>query len=306
MLLPMCKIEYIDRATGKIEQEKIYGEFWIDFFYGRHPLAWLSALFLLPLARLSVFSALYGQFQKSRFSRRKIAPFIDKYQIDASEFLDLPDSFGSFNDFFIRKLKPEVRPIISGKNIAVLPADARYLFYSNLNASDQFLIKGRNFDLKKLLKDTRLAEQYAEGTMVMARLCPVDYHRFHFPCSGIPSAAKQIDGHLYSVNLLALKQRLEILTENKRMVTELKTEAFGTVLMIEVGATNVGSIEQTYVPGQFVKKGQEKGFFAFGGSCLILLFEKGRLEIDADLLEATMRGLEVKGRFGERLGVEKK
>jgi phosphatidylserine decarboxylase len=298
----VCKIEYIDRETGQIQQEKIYGEFWIDFFYGRHPLAFLAALFLLPLARFSFFSQLYGSFQKSPLSRRKIRPFIEKYQIDTSEFLKPVDSFASFNDFFIRKLRPETRPIAAGSNIAILPADARYLFYANVSQSDQFLIKGRGFDLSKLLGDSHLAARYVEGAMVIARLCPVDYHRFHFPCDGVPSAAQLIAGHLYSVNLLALKQRVESLTENKRMVTELKTEEFGTVLLIEVGATNVGSIEQTYVPGKRVEKGEEKGFFSFGGSCLILLFEKERLEMDADLLQATLRGLEMRGQMGQRLG----
>lgn len=298
----MSKLYYIDRKTSLAQEEKIYGEFWIEFFYGRHLLVFLAALFLLPLARFAFFSRLYGSFQKSRFSRRKVEPFIEKYQINASEFLDRPETFRSFNDFFIRKLKASSRPIAPGDNVAVLPADARYLFYANLNEKEQFLIKGKGFDLSKLLGTAELAKRYSEGSLIIARLCPVDYHRFHFPCSGVPSQAKLLNGPLYSVNLLALKRRLKTAVENKRMVTELKTKAFGTVAMIEVGATNVGSIEQTYVPNREVQKGEEKGFFSFGGSCLILLFEKGRLQIDADLLEATKRGLEVRALMGEQLG----
>lgn len=297
----MSEIQYIDRQTKRVETEKIYGEFFINLFYGRHLFSWLSAI-LLPLKRLAIFSKIYGSIQKSRSSRKKIAGFIKKYQIDTSEFLEKPESFQSFNEFFIRKLRPECRPIAGGDQIAVLPADARYLFYPHIHLADGFHIKGKKFSLDKLLQDEALAAKYAEGAMVIARLCPVDYHRFHFPCACIPSAAKLIPGALYSVNPLALRRHLEILTDNKRMITELQTEKFGTIQYIEVGATCVGTIQQTYVPGKPVAKGAEKGFFEFGGSCLILLFENGKIQFDADLLAASERGFEVRGLLGQALG----
>src|SRR6202044_707631 len=108
-------------------------------------------------------------------------------------------------------------------------------------------------------KNDALAEQFANGSVVLARLCPCDYHRFHFPCDAIPGPAKLINGPLYSVNPIALCKNLSILSENKRMITELETDHFGKVLYIEVGATNVGSIHQTFTPYQRYKKGDEKG-----------------------------------------------
>lgn len=293
----MSEIRYIDRASGKVEVEKVYGLFFIKLLYGRHPGYWLSH----PVSQWPFFSRLYGILQKMSFSRKKILPFIRKYQIDSSEFLDPIDSFTSFNDFFIRKLKLSARPIAKDSQI-VLPADARYLFYPQIHLSDGFLVKGKKFLLPKLLQDEELAKRYEQGSMLIARLCPVDYHRFHFPCECVPSPAKEIPGHLYSVNPLALKRNIEILTQNKRMITHLETERFGTILYIEVGATYVGTITQTYTPGERVLKGAEKGYFAFGGSCLILLFEPWKIQFDQDLVDASARGLEIRGLLGQSLG----
>lgn len=298
----MAEIEYIDGITNRIEREDIYGKFFIELLYGRHPFSWITALLLLPLCRFSFFSKLYGLFQKSRFSRFKILPFIKKYQIDASEFLLPVSSFRSFNDFFIRKLRPSVRPMVEDPNVVVLPADARYLVYSTAEHREHFLIKEKKFNLTKLIEDEALAKQYEKGTMVIARLCPIDYHRFHFPCDCIPSSPKLITGALYSVNLLALKRKIEFLTENKRYITQLKTKLFGTILFIEIGATYVGSITHTYLPDQFAKKGQEKGYFSFGGSCVILLFEPNRILLEQRLLSATAQGLEMRGQLGQSLG----
>ena len=138
--------------------------------------------------------------------------------------------------------------------------------------------------------------------MVMARLAPADYHRFHFPCNCTPSKAHLITGPLYSVNPIALRKNIEYLTENKRMITELKTHLFGTILAIEVGATFVGSIVQTFEPEKHYAKGDEKGYFEFGGSCILLLFEPARIQLDQDLIENTHQGLETLGQMGQSLG----
>lgn len=298
----MAEIKYIDGITNRIERENIYGKFFIELLYGRHPFSWISALLLLPLCRFSFFSKLYGFFQKSRFSRYKILPFIKKYEIDSSEFLLPVSSFQSFNEFFIRKLAPGARPFTQDPKVVILPTDARYLAYSTAEHREHFLIKEKKFSLRKLLEDEALANQYEKGIMVIARLCPTDYHRFHFPCDCIPSSPKLIKGALYSVNLLALKRKIEFLTENKRFITQLKTELFGTILFIEIGATYVGSIHQTHPPNQFAEKGQEKGYFSFGGSCVILLFEPNRILLEQRLLNATSQGLEMRGLLGQPLG----
>jgi phosphatidylserine decarboxylase len=145
-------------------------------------------------------------------------------------------------------------------------------------------------------------EKFAGGAMLISRLCPVDYHRFHFPVSGVPAESRLIQGWLYSVSPVALRRRLRYLIENKRQVTLIEPTNFGTVAMVEVGATNVGSIQQSFVPGRPVQKGDEKGLFAFGGSCVITIFQKGRIRFDADIVAQSEQHLETYARMGDRLG----
>jgi phosphatidylserine decarboxylase len=294
-------IQYVDRATGKIEIEKIYGHRALSLLYGDSLASRFFSFFLLPLlARVPLFSKFYGYLQKRPSSIRKVTPFIDTYGVNASEFADA--EFKSFNDFFIRKLKPQRRPIVQDQNCAVLPADARYLVFPDLSNVKQFYIKGQSFDLAPFLQDSAYAHRYAEGAMVIARLCPTDYHRFHFPTNGTPSPARVIAGPLFSVSPIALRKKLAILWENKRMVTEIDAGRFGTILYVEVGATCVGAIHQTYPPNAEISKGDEKGYFSFGGSCLVLLFEKGRIAFDPDLIENSAKGFETKALFGQSLG----
>jgi phosphatidylserine decarboxylase len=296
------EISYIDRKTGKQCVEKVYGYWALSLLYGD---AWwcklLSLLFLPIVSRIPFFSKFYGYLQKRPGSKKKVAPFIQVYDVDASEFVE--SDFASFNDFFIRKLKPEKRPIEPDPNRLAMPADGRYLVYPEFG---QFNVKGQDFCLSEFLADSAYANRYQEGAMAIIRLCPSDYHRFHFPCDGIAGRAKLINGPLYSVNPMALRKRIKILSENKRMVTEIETEKFGTILYVEVGATSVGSIHQTYTPDQPVKKGQEKGFFEFGGSCIVLFFEKGQVQFDDDLILNTQKGFETLAQFGQSLASSKK
>ncbi|MFS8564472.1 MAG: archaetidylserine decarboxylase [Rhabdochlamydiaceae bacterium] len=299
----MNDITYIDRASGKEHIEKVYGKALIEALYGSSSLSKiLSFLFLPLLSRSNLISFLWCAFQKSRFSQFKIKPFIKAFHVDSSEFRDSVDSFRCFNDFFIRHLKPSARPINPDVKRAILPADARYLVYSNIASIDGFWVKGHKFSLEELLLSQALAKKYAAGSMVIARLAPVDYHRFHFPISCTSETPLSIPGKLYSVNPTALKKDIDILTRNKRMLTTLHSDNFGDVTYIEVGATNVGSIHQTFQPGKQHAKGEEKGYFSFGGSCLILLFEPGKIQFDKDLLNASSRKIEVLGRLGQSLG----
>jgi len=296
-------IPFIDRATGKKCDERVYGGKALQLLYGDDLVSKiLSPPLLHLLCRYPLFSHLYGSWQKSAKSKAKIKPFIKEFELDSSEYLLDVDAYTSFNDFFIRKLKPEARPIVAEDNIAIIPADARYLFHQNIQESDGFIVKGEKFCLSILLGDLELAKKYEGGSMVMARLCPVDYHRYHFPCDSVPKETRFINGWLYSVNPIALKKNIHVLTQNKRAITELETQAFGTVQYLEIGATSVGSINQTYTPNEPYKKGDELGYFSFGASFLILLFEKGRIQIDQDLLEATAKGTEMRCLLGQSLG----
>ena len=139
--------------------------------------------------------------------------------------------------------------------------------------------------------------------MVISRLCPVDYHRFHFPLAGVPGQAELIRGPLFSVSPIALRRRVAYLAQNKRVKTQLKTERFGTVICMEIGATNVGSIAQTFVPERPVAKGEEKGLFKFGGSCVVTLFERGRVKLAEDLLATSRDYTELYARMGDQMAV---
>jgi phosphatidylserine decarboxylase len=149
----------------------------------------------------------------------------------------------------------------------------------------------------------RHAIDVAGGAMLISRLCPVDYHRFHFPVGGTPGEASLINGWLYSVSPVALRRNIHYLIENKRELTLIQAPSFGEVALLEVGATNVGSIVQSYTFGRDVAKGDEKGLFAFGGSCVITLFQAGRIRFDADLLEQSGQHLETYAKMGDRLGL---
>ena len=235
-------------------------------------------------------------------SKARVKPFIENYGIVEEEHVKRVDEFTSFNDFFYRKLKPEARPVDEDPDSVVFPADGRHLGFAKASEVEGVFVKGQKFDLKRLLGDSDLAARYADGAAVFSRLCPVDYHRFHFPVAGVPGNARLINGGLNSVNPMALREHLAILWENKRYVTEIETDELGKVLVLEIGATNVGSVNLTYVPTRPVKKGEEKGYFAFGGSATFTIFEPGRVKLADDLLEQTVQQRELYAKMGDYMG----
>jgi phosphatidylserine decarboxylase len=292
--MPAADITFFNRHTRQIETEVIYGESFLRFVYGNAA----GRLALHTLVKRALFSQWYGRRMDSPKSAAKVRPFIAEYGLDAAQFADPVESYRSFNDFFYRKLKPSARPIDSDPQSVVFPADGRHLLVPDVTACDHWMIKGQRFDLATLLGDAALAAEFAHGSALVSRLCPVDYHRFHFPCDAMPDAPRLIDGPLYSVSPLALLQRPGILWQNKRAITRLHDGA----LFLEVGATCVGSIVHTNAPGTAVAKGAEKGYFRFGGSCVITLFKAGAVKWDADLIEHSAAGRELYAWMGERCG----
>jgi phosphatidylserine decarboxylase len=291
-------IRFFNRYTQQVETERVFGEKWVRRAYENPAGRLLVWLF----ARRAFFSRWYGYKMNKPVSALQILPFIAQYNIDVDEFAKSPFDYKTFNEFFYRALKPAARPIAAGDELAVFPADGRHLGFPDIQAAAGFYVKGAKFSFAELLGDEAAARKFAGGAMLISRLCPVDYHRFHFPVSGTPAESRLINGWLYSVSPIALRRRLHYLIENKREVTLIDSPQFGTVGMIEVGATNVGSIRQSYVPGRAVAKGDEKGLFAFGGSCVITIFEKNRIRFDADLVAQSAQHLETYARMGDRLG----
>lgn len=281
-----------------METERVYGEGFLRWTYG-HPLGGLA---LGALVKRRLFSAWYGRRMDTRRSAARIAPFIEDYSLDPTEFTESPESFNSFNEFFYRKLRAEARPVDTSESSVVFPADGRHLGFERASAINGVFVKGQKFDLPILLGDVALADRYAEGSLVLSRLCPVDYHRFHFPAAGVPGATRTINGPLFSVSPIALRKHLSYLWTNKRTITQLETYRFGTVLLLEIGATCVGTIRQTYTPGCQVEKGAEKGYFAFGGSSTITIFEPGAVRLDEDLRRQSSHQCELYSKFGTRMG----
>ena len=291
-------IKYIDRETGLVEIENVYGEKWLDWLY-HNPVGEAT---LWTIAKRKIVTSLYGNQMEKSTSADKIMPFVKEYDVDLS--IAQKQNFTSFNDFFVRKLKPEARPIVPDSLAVASPADGKILAYENIKNSD-FYIKGFQFNVESFLDNPTLAGKYKDGSMIVFRLAPPDYHRYHFPVSGITASSNiKIKGDYYSVNPLALRKKAEIFWLNKREYGVIKSPAFGNVAMVEVGATMVGSMIQTYT-NISMKKGEEKGYFKFGGSTVVLLFENNKINIDADLLTNTANGLETTIKMGDQIAVKK-
>jgi len=290
-------IKYVERYSNEIKTEKVPGEFWLVWLYN-NPIGKLS---LEGLVKRKFVSDFYGKRMDSPKSANKIYDFVNDYNINLSEAQK--QHFKSFNDFFYRKLKPEFRPINFDTNIVVSPADGKILVYQDITNQD-FIVKGYKFNIYSFLQDSSLAKEYLNGSLAIIRLCPADYHRFHFPVSGTVTDSFNINGDYYSVSPIAVKKKIELFCMNKRSITQLYNPVFDNIIISEIGATMVGSIIQTYNTSK-VKKGEEKGYFKFGGSTVVLFFEKNRVKFDEDLIKNSQNNMETTIKFGEQIGVVK-
>jgi len=299
VLIPIDKtpVLYYKRHSSVLDTEKIAGEFWLRWLYN-NPTGEIT---LEALIKRKIISDWYGKQMDDPSSSKKIKPFIKEYGINMIEVEDT--NFKTFNDFFIRKLKSHVRPIDTSFQTIISPADGKVFAYSNISESD-FIVKGVRFNIYDFLRDTALARKFKNASMYIVRLCPSDYHRFHFPLNAKVLLERKIDGAYYSVSPIALREKIMLFVENKREFTVLQNDLVGEFIMAEVGATLVGSIIQTF-KNNIVKKGEEKGFFKFGGSTVILLFREGTIIIDEDLVKNTKQGYETEVKMGERIGTIK-
>ena len=289
------EIRYFDRRSHRVETELVYGDGAVRWLYGTT----LGRLLSGVLAASAIPSVCYGMLQSSSWSRRKVAPFVEKFDIDLSEFE--PHEYASFNDFFIRKFRPEARTFCEERNILPAFCEGRYFGYDRVTDSLTIPVKGRHLRPEKLLGNEKWGDIFRGGPLLLARLCPTDYHRFHFPDRGRVLEHYRLPGLFHSVNPLALKKKGDIFFTNKREVSILDTDAFGKLAYIEVGAVCVGRIVQTYRAEEF-GRGQEKGYFMFGGSSVILMGTPGAWTPAEDILAQTREGMETLVRLGEPLG----
>ncbi len=291
--------QVFDRYRKERIAEPIYGEQWLRWAYEKR----LGEFTTWAFASRTLFSRLYGWKMRRRSSAKLIAPFVRDYGVDAAE-AELPlDQYESFNHFFTRRLKTGVRPIASDPDAVVFPADGRHFLLSNLAGEPWLWAKGERFSVETLLGPLAFAvgPEVLQGDAVVSRLAPVDYHRFHFPWQGKVLAQATLSGPLYSVHPLAIRKAIRYLVSNKRTVSILEDERIGRWVMVEIGATNVGTICQTH-PGQAVaERGAEKGFFAFGGSCVVTIWPRGRMRFSRDLEEVSRDGVELYARMGDSM-----
>lgn len=294
-------IRIYNRHTTTYDIENVAGEKYITWTY-ESPI---GKSFLELFVKRKIFSKIYGMYCDSRLSTKKIPSFIDNFSIDMSEYMKNKSDFTSFNDFFIREVTPTARPIDTAKNHLISPGDGRLLAYTNIDINKVIQVKHINYSLAELIGDDEIAKEYEGGTCLVLRLCPTDYHRFHFVDSGVPKENHFIKGNYYSVNPTALERIPKLYCQNKREWSIFKSDNFGDIINVEVGATCVGSIVQTYTPDKAVKKGAEKGYFKFGGSTTILFLKPNTVEIDEDILIQSSLGFETKVVLGEKIGTTK-
>ena len=264
--------------------------------------------------RLLALSIKEGKYRDSKESAKDILPFVESFrgQIDVSDAqLPLKD-YKTFNEFFYRKLKPGSRPVAAPEDgdVVVSSADCRLQVFASVDEATRFWVKGRNFSIAGLLADTdpsrSFSSSFAGGTMAIFRLAPQDYHRYHSPVDGIVVSITPVPGHLLTVNPIAVNSLFcDVFTVNKRAVMIIESPTLGRVAFVAVGATLVGSIFWTATVGAQVNKGDELGYFAFGGSTCIVLFPSGSVTWDADLSANGQKSLETLVKVGEQIGVRK-
>ncbi|MBQ7129199.1 MAG: phosphatidylserine decarboxylase, partial [Clostridia bacterium] len=232
---------------------------------------------LLKILITKPISVVVGAFLSTPLSKPMIKSFVKKNNIDMSQFEK--NSFSCYNKFFIRKIKAEKRPICFDKNALISPADSRLLAYKidkNLN----FKIKNSYYSLETLLDDNALAKEFEGGYLLIFRLCVDDYHRYCYFDDGKILSNKYIKSKLHTVQPIALEND-DYFKENSREITVLNTKNFGKAIYVEIGAMMVGKIVNHKYKGNF-KKGEEKGYFKFGGSTVAVVLKHA--EIDEEIL----------------------
>ncbi|WP_135079593.1 archaetidylserine decarboxylase [Terasakiella sp. SH-1] len=287
-------ITVIDRETGKAFHEKILGEKWIRWAYQDGNATTLESL----LFRSSLISTLMGWWYDSPFSKGKIDSAIHELEINEWEFASPKESYGSFNEFFARHLKDGTRPFDPAPENIVSPADGRVLVFPKLDEDTFAPVKGHPFNIRKMLPVA--SEHFINGSLAIIRLCPADYHRYHFPCAGKIVQSRDFAGALHSVNPIALGSGPDVFGENKRSYTMIQTPNIGTYCYVEVGAFGVGSIINTKTDGS-VQKMEEKGYFKFGGSTVVLVFEQNKIRFSEDLIANSAAGHETLIKVGQPL-----
>ena len=303
-----------NRATGRFTREKLPIKLWLEngIMYSR-PIDMIDRFGFIRNALKN--ENINSEHVNNKYaSSRKIAPFVDFFNINMDDFVqDNPNLYKTFNDFFIRDVKKEKRPVASSDDVIISVADCRLSVFSTMQQAEQIMIKGKHFTLEKLITNgiDKADEQKArnilniftsESPAVNSRLAPMDYHHFHSPVSGKITDLYHIPGEYFTVEPKALKSDINVLGENARTVAVIESKHYGRVLFVAIGAEAVGTVVFTVHEGDNVEKGDRIGHFEYGGSDVLMLFEKS-VEWDHDVTEVSKRGYESLTYVGEKIGV---
>ncbi len=291
----MNPIQFVDRKTGEKVTESVMGNGALKFAYE----TLLGRTLWTVLFGSKFISALMGKRYDSPHSKKDIQTLAAIPGCQADEAEKPIADYASFNEFFTRKLKPGARPLGEG---FVSPADGRLKLYLNADVDAPFPLKGATKSLRTVFSPEQSAEiEKGNYDVAVVRLAPVDYHRFHFPCDCRTLEPVQvIPGEYHSVNPIALIYRPDVYADNERQIVSCYAD-FGRFWMVDVGAFGVGTIVQTF-EGSDHKKGDERGYFKFGGSTVILITPAGAVKYDDDIVANSAAGFETRVFCGEKIG----
>lgn len=285
-------MDYIDLQGKKVSnitnQDKLLSFLYTNIF-GR--------MLLKPLIQPQV-SKLAGRYLSTAHSKWLISKFIERNEINMDIYEEC--DYSSFNDFFTRKIKPDCRPVPEDLDVLISPCDCLATVYP-IQENTTFSIKNTEYTLRSLLRSPRLAKRFRGGYAYVLRLTVEDYHRYLYSVSGKQSKNYHIDGTFHTVNPIA-NDYLPIYKENTREYTVIHSKEFGDVLQMEVGALLVGKISN-HKQSTVVTRGEEKGFFEYGGSTIVVLTQKGRVTPRSDLLTNSKNGYETKVLQAHPLGI---
>lgn len=275
------------KLIEEIDTNKKVVQFLYSNFFGR---------LILKIAIKPKISKINGKRYLKECSAKKIERFVLKNQIDMSEYP--PQKYKSFNDFFTREIIKEKRPFSNNKKDLISPADSLLTVYE-IDDELTFKMKNSIYTIKELLKNEELATEYNDGYCLVFRLTVRDYHRYIYIDNGNRENYVKIDGVLHTVNPIACKT-VKVYSENSREYTVLHTQNFGDIVQVEVGALMVGKIKNNKI--KEFNRGDEKGYFEFGGSTIIMLFKKNSIKIDDEIFKYSKKDIETRVKCGETIG----
>ena len=278
----------IDRKTNKIVEEK--SPKGANFLYKN-----ILGRIILKLATKRFVSKIVGRYMNKKKSTKYIDNFIKDNNIDMSDYNDI--EYKSFNDFFSRKIKDGKRSFSGSKNDFCAPSDSKVTVHE-ITEDKEFIIKNKKYTLERILRDNNLAKEYKNGYFIVFRLSVDDYHRYAYIDNGKMIKRKEINGKFHTVGPIAF-EKFKVYEENQRVYEVLKTENFKEIIQMEVGAMMVGKIVNHNKKN--FKKSEEKGYFLFGGSTIVIIVKENIIKIDEDILENSRKGIETKVKQGERI-----